>query len=56
MQIGSISKIPGIFTWQEKCFLPNCSHRLLSQPSETEYRLSIIMCYAQMCSTFMNIL
>lgn len=41
--MGGISKIPGIFARQEKCFLPSRSHRLRSQPSEAEYRLSIII-------------
>lgn len=48
--MGVISEIPGIFAKQEKRFLPNHSHRSQSQPSETKYRLPIIVCYTQMCS------
>lgn len=50
MEMGGISKIPGIFGRQEKGFLPSHSRRSQSQPSEAEDRLSVIVRYTQMGS------
>lgn len=50
MEMRVISEIPGLFAKQEKHFLPSHSPRSQSQPSETKYRLSIIVRYSQMCS------